>query len=274
MFTGPLIVDGIFAAAGVVILTFGFKNLKFHNKINNLATSRIKALAPGDVEVKGKVVLNKAKTTDKKGKVIAADDKIVSLLKKENCVYYQFTAYKWVSGKHSRWVEICEKIESRPFYLRDETGDVLVDPKNAKLILDSIHSVEDDKLFHEVTRMMGDDPDAPKKKGFIAKIADALRANDRYKYEETMIVEGQEIYILGNAVENPNRNNVSEASRLLIAKSEKKDFIISNKKEKELSKSYFTKAVLLFLIGALLVFIGLVYMFNIFDWISFMGGFL
>ena len=59
----------------------------------------------------------------------------------------------------------------------------------------------------------------------------------------------------------------------MIAQMEGHDFIITNEDENELQKTYFSRMASLIISGAFLILFGVLQIFNIIDWIKFIGGF-
>lgn len=261
MFLPPMIVNVGFIGAGGLIIRFGVKNLHFYNKIRNLATSKIKSLAAGEIEIKGIVTPNQK-------------NPLLSPIKKAKCVSYNLKAYRWVKKKkNSSWKLIYEKTINRPFYLSDDTGYILINPKGAKIRNDSYSTTQGNQLLPEVAEELNKIQNSIKMPEFFKKIIKFSNSMDRYKFDEIYIPESENIYVMGYTVENPNRPNNPNVQRLMIAKKDKKDFIITDEKEDDLQKVYLLNAITLLIIGLFLIFFGLIQIFNIVDWINFMGGF-
>ena len=261
MFIFPMIINVGFIGIGGLIIKFGLKNLHFYNKVRNLATSKIKSLAAGEVEIKGTVIPNQK-------------DPLLSPIKKAKCVSYNLKAYRWLSrSKNGGWKLMYEKTINRPFYLSDDTGCILINPEGAKIRNDTYSTIQQNQLLPEVAEELNRIRDSAKIPEFLKKLSKFSNSMGRYKFDEIYIPEGESIYVMGYTVENPNSPNNPNVQRLMIAKKGKKDFIITDEKEDDLQKVYFLNAITLFIIGLFLVFFGLIQVFNIFDWITFMGGF-
>lgn len=69
MFTIALITNIGFIGAGGGIIRFGLKHIQMYYKIQNLATSKIKSLAAGEVEIKGVILPNPKNPLDRKSVV-------------------------------------------------------------------------------------------------------------------------------------------------------------------------------------------------------------
>lgn len=261
MFIPPMIINIGFIGIGGLIVKSGLKNLHFYNKIRNLATSKIKSLAAGEVEIKGTVTPNQK-------------DPLLSPIKKAKCVSYNLKAYRWVrKRKSSGWELMYEKTISRPFYLSDDTGYILINPEGAKIRNDTYSTIQGNQLLPEVAGELNRIQDSAKMPDFLKKLTNFSISMGRYKFDEIFIPEGESIHVMGYTVENPNSPNNPNVQRLMIAKKDKNDFIITDEKEDDLQKVYLMNAITLFIIGLFLVFFGLIQVFNIVDWINFMGGF-
>jgi len=172
---------------GLALYYSGISSFMRKRLIENIPTSKVRSIAIGPVEIYGEVVANRKKI------LISPDWKKV-------CVYYLNIEKGEI--KEGSALEKLAKTKIRtdriPFLLRDETGEVLVDTKEAEI-----------KIFtHEVT------------------------TNTDY-----IIAPGDKIYIMGTASKNPQADKIkaTETEKIVINKGENKQvFTISNKSEKEI----------------------------------------
>ncbi|MCK5581564.1 MAG: hypothetical protein KAJ18_09875 [Candidatus Omnitrophica bacterium] len=111
---------GLFAGVGGFF--WGFMRLRRKRLIENIPTSKIQSLAMGLVELTGKA---KSKNPFK------------SPFQSVDCVYYRYTVEKYVRrNKSSHWVTVAKGDSNHsPFILDDETGEVMVFPKHAELMI-------------------------------------------------------------------------------------------------------------------------------------------
>jgi len=145
------------------------------------------------------------------------------------------------------------------FFVKDETGDVLIDSSGAK------YYISLNKIFYQKSKfglsgilslLSGGKLVDPKKfdmqeiekdKNFGARVGDR-------KYYEYLLNDGDDSYVLGTAV------NVE--GKVSIKKGENEPtFIISDKPEDELVKGLKWKIIGLFLLSIILVIIGVVVIF-------------
>lgn len=259
MFFLQIITSAGFIALGGFLLKAGVKNLHFYNKIKNLPTSKIKSLAAGEVEIKGTVLANEK-------------DPLLSPITKVKCVSYNLKVYQYVKkGKHSGWELFHQKTRSRPFYLSDETGHILVNPEGAEISNDTFSRTELNELLPEIRRERGEIENPSLSTNPIKRIFTQIIPG-RFRYDEIYIPEEEQIYIMGYTLENKSATNNTRAQRLMIGKKEGKEYIITDEKEEEVQKKYIFNVVVLFLVGLFLIFFGIIQLFNIYDWISFLGG--
>ncbi|MBI4016168.1 MAG: hypothetical protein HY363_00570 [Candidatus Aenigmarchaeota archaeon] len=172
---------------GVLFFTIGFASVRIARLVEDMPTSKIRSIAMGLVEIKGKISK-------------PLNDYAFSLLKKQKCVWYVLEKYKR-SGKTGYW-EVIEKF-FHPFFVKDSTGSVLVNPLNAAV-------------------------DVP----FTYDSWGNLR--------EQVLVPGQELYVLGTAGDNPY---VKEATAVkgvedIMIQSAHAPYYISGKDEKGFVMKY------------------------------------
>jgi hypothetical protein len=180
-----LVYSFIGLAAGVVLFIKGFIWFKHKRLIENIPTSKIRSIAMGLVEIFGEVA--------------AAKDKLLrGPFTNKKCVFYRYTVEQYVrSGKSSYWATI-KKDEARSyFYMKDNTGRVLVDTKGAQI---------DIPISSEFSSGIGRDPPQAIKL-FLNKNNISFEAllgiNKTMRYREYIIMPGDKLYILGHAGDNP-----------------------------------------------------------------------
>ncbi len=105
---------------GIAALYFGFRRYKQYHLVRSIPTSKIRSIAMGLVEAAGKV--KKFKNT------------FVSPLSNEPCVYWRVLVERCVHRRRSaHWETVVNKGSGTHFLLKDETGEVLVDPSGAEM---------------------------------------------------------------------------------------------------------------------------------------------
>lgn len=273
MFEVPLAISGALALFGGFMVKKGISAWKFYSKIRNLSTSKIKSLAAGEVEIKGTVLEGKGGL-------------LVSPVKKIPCVSYNLKCYKWVKrGKSSNWSLLYEKSESKPFYLSDETGFLLVNPEGAIVRNDTFSSEQSasvlpgisipglsEKISESIKEATGKEPSKQELEGATGLLKAFSATSGRYKFDEICVPKGEKVYVLGYTVES-QENLGPNVQRLAIAKVPGKDYVITDEKEEDFQGVHFANLVAFLGLGLGLVFFGLIQISNILDWTGFIGGF-
>jgi hypothetical protein len=195
-------VAGFFA--GLAIFVLGLFWFRRKQLIENIPTSKIRSLAMGLVEVYGDVV------TAYKGM-------LKSPFSGDDCVYYRFTVEEQrrnakrgmlpnivigenpqvFSPQGGRWSVVKKGEDMAHFYLKDPTGQVLVDPAGAKI---------DIKPDYEFTSGLGKDP-PEKVLSFLSREGinheSFFSMNKEMRFREYVIRPKDKLYILGTAADNP-----------------------------------------------------------------------
>ena len=247
MNAGPIF-WGIFGIlVGIFLFIFGLKELKKKRLIENIPTSKIRSLAMGLVEVFGKVVPSKSGI-------------LKSPFTKKDCVYYRYTIEEYrKQGKNSRWVTLRKEEKVRPFYIRDETGTVLVNPqkKESKLpkgsfgmLVPGLNAKMDIPLDTEFRSSWGQDP-PQKVKDFLSSQniryeGILLKINKKMRYREYFIEPNDQLYVIGTAMDNPyveEGSSIQSSEDIMIGKGKhNKIFYISDKPEKKILKNLSLKS--------------------------------
>jgi hypothetical protein len=226
---------------GSVLFVVGLYFQRKKQLIADTPTSMIRSLAMGLVEIYGQVIpikerLLKSPFTDK------------------DCVYYRYTVEEYrSSGKSSHWVTIKKEEQRDLFYLKDETGTVLIDPKGAQ--------IEAQKDF-ECQSGLGKDPPEQVFRFLRSRNLSHegfLGLNKTMRYRETVIVPGDRLYIMGTAGENPFRKDgtADQVDSIMIQKgTHEKQYYISDKQEKQIVTQLLLLAYGLGGCGIVLIIIG------------------
>ena len=144
----------------VLSFWYGFYHLRIKRKIENTPTSRIRSVAMGMVEVKGRAIRKYA---------------LVAPMSHTPCVYYRLTRYR--KDKNDRWRTVSVTgSENVSFFVEDNTGRVEVNPTGGRIRAGT------------------------RQEGFPGQIGLTRFASDRSeKWREDTIVDGTLLYVLGFA---------------------------------------------------------------------------
>ena len=165
----PLVWGPVGAVLGVYLFFRGFSLLKRKRLVLNTPRSTVRAAALGPVELSGQ-----------------ADGPytLVSPLSKTDCYYYRLVVtHVRANQRSSRSVEECA-----PLFLRDSTGDVMLDPQGAQIQFPALATQDDgslpDYLFH-----------------FL--LQHGIATDDVAKAEEFCIRPQEQMVVFGTLQENP-----------------------------------------------------------------------
>jgi len=209
----------LFVLIGIALFAVG---LYFHKKkqlIADTPTSTIRSIAIGLVEIFGHVIPIKERV-------------FKSPFTDKDCVYYKYTIEEYrSSGKSSHWVTIKKEEQRDLFYLKDETGMVLIDPTGAQI---------EARRDFEFQSGFGKDPPEQVIRFLTAHNLTHegfLGFNKTMRYQETLIAPDDTLYIMGTAGTNPfkKEGTANHVDSIMIQKGKhEKQYYISDKPEKQI----------------------------------------
>lgn len=177
----PIIYAVIGAGLGVLLFVKGFRALQRKRLIMDTPTARVRSAAIGLVELQGTAV---------------GPFTFTAPITQKPCYYHRTQLWKWVQrGKNSEWERIADECRHVPFYLRDATGMVLVDPNGAELELHCDYKQE----FHHSLFGSSSVP------GPVAEFAGryGVGGSSTIKIEEYCIKPDNALFVLGTLATNP-----------------------------------------------------------------------
>ena len=246
LFISIPIISIVLFPVGLVCIYFGYIQLKKKHLVDNIPTSKIRSIAMGLVEICGVVV------------PFSKMNVLKSPFTKKDCVYYKYTIEEYQShGKNSSWVTIKKGIDCMKFYLKDETGRVIIDPRGADVRI---------SLDNEFNSSLGKDPPELVKQFLEKSDVDfeglIFKINKTMRYREYFIKPDDKLYIMGTAGDNPSVDDasVSEGVKDIMIKKGKheKFFLISDKPEKKVSLDFFAMSMFLFVVGGVMLILSLI----------------
>ncbi|MEW6088599.1 MAG: GIDE domain-containing protein [bacterium] len=168
--------------AGIYSFFDGLKKMK-KRMMENIPTSKIRSLALGLVELSGKAE--------------ARNKPLQGPLSGKDCVFCKYSIERWERrGKSHSWAKVVEGGSyDIPFYIQDETGKVLIDPRTAEINFREIDfNLETNKNFPpNLITLMERNNIKYKNKLFL------FNPNYKMRFKEWNIFEGDLIYVLGTA---------------------------------------------------------------------------
>jgi len=186
------IIPIVFTIVGVALTVTGMRRYLLAQKIKNTPTSKVRSAAVGLVELYG--------TAESK-------EKMLSPLSKKPCAYWKIIAeYESASKNQERtWNKFFTDESKDRFYLRDDTGKMLVEPEGAEISI--MHDFEFTGHMKGST-FFG----LIKQKKIDSRIFDYIRENPKAKryfenhdnkllrVREYIVEQGSKIYLLGSAM--------------------------------------------------------------------------
>jgi hypothetical protein len=243
---------GIGFFAGIFLFVKGFIWLRQKHLIEHTPTSKIRSVALGFVEVFGEVIP-------------AQEGVVRSPLSGADCVYYKYTIEEYQRGRRSsRWVTVKEGEHGIHFSLRDDTGSLLVDPKDARV-----------DIPKDFECQSGSDKEPPEVVKQFLQVNNLSFESKTMRYTEYFIAPGDKLYIMGTAGDNPF---VEEATAregvedVMIHKGENERFFyISDSHEREVLTTFKWRVIGGIWGGSFLTVVCLIIILNDMGLLSFLG---
>lgn len=208
--------------AGIIFFINGLKKQKRLRLIENIPTSTVRSMAVGLVEVKGSVV--------------PFEKTHLSPFSDQPCVYFQYKVQELRrSGKSSYWATVVQNETRDWFFLKDNTGQVLVSPERAEMDIAPDHQFSNswasgEGITNEIEERLG---------SLGVDTRSWLGFGKRMRIYESFLSPGDEVYVMGAATLLGNNAPPAGATQnLLIGKGESGGvFFISEKSEKKILTS-------------------------------------
>ena len=205
--------------AGLYMFYNSLKNLKLKRLIENVPTSKMRSVAMGLVELKGKIEVS--------------DKVLEDPFDKKKCVFWRVHIEERVKrGKHGRWVTRHKAKGQVPFFISDESGSVLIKLEGANM-----DDVKRDSQYE--TALLFSDKLPLNVRNYCNKNRIRFRGlfggKKRMRCRMTYLEPNDNIYVLGHArpllqKEIKNSKSVTAAIEMVT----NSVFIVSDKSEKEL----------------------------------------
>jgi hypothetical protein len=180
--TGLLIFCVIGFCAGIALFFYGFRLLQRRRLILDTPFSKIRSASMGMVEVSGQAV---------------GPYSMVAPITARPCYYFRTLVWEWKqSGKNKNWVKVAGECMHLPFFVDDNTGRVLVDPRGADLELHRDFQQEFCDSFFTTK-----EPAPANVRNFLAR--HGIATSNKIKVEEYCIKPKNSLFILGTLGDNP-----------------------------------------------------------------------
>jgi Zn-finger nucleic acid-binding protein len=209
----------LYLAAGTIgglgLFVYGWMVHQRKRLIESIPTSTIRSLALGLVEISGQAQ--------------PEEHLLSSPFSGLPCVFFSYAVEEHVgSGKHARWETIAKGTSEQPFFVSDTTGQVLVVPLGAELILQDERTFRNDWLGAlPPTTITG--------LNRLGISTERWMGSKTLRCRESFILPEELVYILGTAHEHLGATErLENSARLYIGSSRDHAFIISDRSEKDL----------------------------------------
>jgi E3 ubiquitin ligase len=174
---------------GIYLFFQGFRLLQRRKLILNTPVSKVRSASLGMVELNG---------------LAAGPYTIEAPITERSCYYYRTVAWEWKrSGKNNQWVKVAAESMHVPFFLDDNTGKVMVDPRGAELDLHRDFQQEFCDSFFTTKQ-----PAPPNVFAFLAR--HGVSTTNKIKVEEFCIKPKNALFLLGTLDENPGLELTSQ----------------------------------------------------------------
>ena len=195
------------------------KNLKLKRLIENVPTSKMRSVAMGLVELKGKIEVS--------------DKVLEDPFDKKKCVFWRVHIEERVKrGKHGRWITRHKAKGQVPFFISDDSGSVLIKLEGANM-----DDVKRDSQYE--TALLFSDKLPLNVRNYCNKNRIRFRGlfggKKRMRCRVTYLEPNDNIYVLGHArplLQKEIKNSKSATAAIEMVNNSV--FIVSDKSEKEL----------------------------------------
>jgi hypothetical protein len=180
--TGLLLWCGIGFCAGIGLFFYGFQLLQRRRLILDTPFSKIRSASMGMMEVSGLAV---------------GPYTIVAPVTARPCYYYRTLVWEYKqSGKNKQWVKVAGECMHVPFFVDDNTGRMLVDPRGADL---DLHCDFEEQFCDSFFTTKDSAPSNVR--SFLGR--HGIVTNNKIKVQEFCIKPKNSLFILGTLGENP-----------------------------------------------------------------------
>ena len=204
---------------GLLVFYNSLKNLQRKRLFENMPTSKMRSIAMGLVELKGKIKM--------------AENLLIDPFDDKYCVYWYVHIEEHVKrGKNRRWVTRHKASDCVPFLFSDDTGSVLVQSKNANM-----SNVKRDSEYE--TAFLFSDSLPLKVRQYCdrknVKYKGWLGGKRNMRCRATYLEPNDQLYIMGNARPITEKEIVYAKGAVAVIDYKKDShFLISDKSEKDL----------------------------------------
>jgi hypothetical protein len=179
---GLLVWCAVGFCAGLYLFFQGFRLLQRRRLILDTPVSKIRSASMGLVELSG---------------LALGPYTMIAPITARACFFYRTLVWEWKqSGKNKQWVKVAAECMHLPFFLDDNTGQVMVDPRGADL---DLHRDFQEEFCDSFFTTKGKAPDNVS--NFLLRYG--VSTTNKIKVEEFCIKPKNALFLLGTLDENP-----------------------------------------------------------------------
>ena len=174
---------------GLYLFIQGFRLLQRRQLILNTPVSKIRSASMGMVELSGLAV---------------GPHTVIAPITSRPCYYHRTLVWEWKqSGKNKRWVKVAAECRHVSFFLDDNTGQVMIDPRGADLDLHRDFQQEFCDSFFTTKEEV-----PPNVHSFLSR--HGVMTTNKIKVEEFCIKPKNALFVLGTLADNPGLELTAE----------------------------------------------------------------
>jgi len=227
----------IFFGLGIWAVYSGCREYLLLQKVKNTPTSKVSSTAIGFVELTGRA---------------AIENPLRSPVSKNRCVYWRVTGEYYESGRHGGWRDLYSDESMTHFHIRDDTGDMDVDPQGATIEIEKDRSwegfIRENRGFF-ITESGGPMLEDPAK-SYISSLKNPYsekkferHSDEKIRITEFFIAENDLLYVLGSATPREGVTGPVNHETLIIRKGEPDGTMyITDRSEKQVQDRLFSWA--------------------------------
>ena len=235
---------------GVAFLSIGYSHFKKKRLVENIPTSKTRSVALGLVEVFGKA--------------LPTQKPFIAPLTQRECVWCTTTIERYEKhGKSSSWVVVDSNTQLTPFWVKDDTGEILVHPHHAEMSIPNDFRFESGFGRPPLTSELSA---YAKARGiglgtnFSTPIGNIKVGVPRLHFTEKAIETGQLVYVMGTAQPRSLKKIPEDANKengAIFIGQGKNDptFYISDRSEKDVVGGFLKEAIAYVFIGIIFLLI-------------------
>ncbi len=183
-------VVGVFA--GLYLFYKGFRLLQKRHLILDTPVSKVRSAALGMIEINGLAV---------------GPYTLIAPITERPCYFHRTVVWEWKRrGKNNQWVKIAAESTHVPFFLDDNTGKVMIDPRGAEL---DLHRDFQQEFCDGFFTTKEEAP--PNVHNFLLRYGISTR--NKIKVEEFCIKPKNALFVLGTLDENPTLEVTPQPTR-------------------------------------------------------------